>query len=109
MDVPAKFKFDKLAILESPNYVVHVGTVPGDKIPQYLIFHKEYGVLEFAHNMIYYINQALEEMEEKLVEQVTQSRMEDLPPIAPTTVEVAETTPVEARPARSTKKKARLN
>lgn len=109
MELPRKFKFVHVGILESPNYVVHVGTVPGDKIPQYLIFHKQYGVLEFAHNMIYYINQALEEMEEKLVEQATQSRMEDLPPIAPTTVEVEETTAVEARPARSTKKKARLN
>lgn len=112
MELPAKFKFTKIAILESPNYVVHVGTVPGDKIPQYLVFHKTYGVLEFAHNMIYFVNQALEEMEEKLAEQATQVRMEDLPPIADT-VEAAvmeEISAAEARPARSTtKKKAKLN
>jgi hypothetical protein len=63
-------------IKESQNYVVQVGIVPGDKVPQYLIFHKEHGVLEFAHNMIYYINQALGEMEEKLEEQQQEVKME---------------------------------
>jgi hypothetical protein len=101
MDVPAKFKFTKLNILETPNYVVHVGTVPKDKIPQYLVFHRAYGVLEFAHNMIYFVRQALDEMEEKLEQQATEARVSDLPA---TTPEVEETTPVAAPRARSTKK-----
>jgi hypothetical protein len=63
-------------IKETANYRVAIGVVPGDKVPQYLIFHKQYDVLEFAHNMIYYINQALEEMEEKLEEQVQEKKME---------------------------------
>lgn len=50
-------------ILGSEHYTVHVGTVPGDKVPQYLVFHKEYGVLEYAHNNIWVIPQALAEME----------------------------------------------
>lgn len=58
--------FLQKGIKESENYVVHVGIVPGDKVPQYLIFHKQYGVLEYAHNMIFFINEALPEMEEKL-------------------------------------------
>lgn len=70
------FVFHQLAILESPNYVVHVGTVPGDKVPQYLVFHKQYGVLEFAHNMIVYVRQALKEMEERLDEMESEEKKE---------------------------------
>jgi hypothetical protein len=101
-----KFKLSKVGILETENYVVHVGTVPGDKVPQYLVFHKEHGVLEFAHNMIYFINQALDEMEEKLVQQATETRMEDLPPIQADPLEAI--SPVEEPRARGTKKR-RLN
>lgn len=85
-DPLSKFKLHTYGIAETDNYIVHVGTVPGDKVPQYLIFHKEYGVLEFAHNMIYFINQALEEMEEKLVHQTTETKMQDLPPVEATPV-----------------------
>lgn len=71
-----EFNIKSWGILESENYVVHVGTVPGDKVPQYLVFHKQYGVLEFAHNMIYFVNQALFEMEEKLAEQGEEEKAE---------------------------------
>lgn len=106
IELPRKFKFTRLCILESPNYVVHVGTVPGDKVPQYLVFHRQHGVLEFAHNMIYFVNQALEEMEQKLEEQATQVRVEDLPTPIP---EVAETIQAEAPRARTTKTKKKLH
>lgn len=106
-ELPRKFKFTKLSILETPNYVVHVGTVPGDKIPQYLVFHRAHGVLEFAHNMIYFVNQALEEMEEKLEQQATAARIEDLPTVvAEARKEAAET----AHPAAARRtKKSKLN
>lgn len=58
-----QFEISHWNIMESSNYTVHVGTVPGDKVPQYLVFHKTYEVLEYAHNNIWLIPQALKEME----------------------------------------------
>jgi hypothetical protein len=63
-----------LNIHETPDYVVHVGVIPGDKLPLYLVFHKKFGVLEFTHNMIYFVKQAVAEMQEKLDEQENEER-----------------------------------
>ncbi len=91
MQDESEFLIDKTNIIETDNYIVHVGTVPGDKVPQYLVFNKEFGVLEFAHNMIYFVKEALAEMEEKLVQQELEAN--------------AETPAEESTPKKSTKKR----
>lgn len=68
----------KEGIYETPDYVVSIGIIPGDKLPLYLVFHREHGVLEFTHNMIYFTIQAVKEMQEKHDEMTTENKQETL-------------------------------
>lgn len=72
------FEISHHSIMESANYMVCVGTVPGDKVPQYLIFHKKYQVLEYAHNNVWVLPQALAEMENHIAK-MDQAKPETTP------------------------------
>jgi hypothetical protein len=61
---------------ETDHYRLVVGIVPGDKVPQYLIFNKEHDVLEFAHNVLAYVYEALRDLEGKLQEALAQHEVE---------------------------------
>jgi hypothetical protein len=53
-------------IKTTKDYLLAVGQVPGDKVPQYLILNRHYDVLEFAHNVLSYALEAMDELQDKL-------------------------------------------
>jgi len=65
-----------LTVKETEHYIAVTGIVPGDKVPQYLIFNKDYDVLEFAHNVLAYVLEAMDDLETKLQEYLTKDRTE---------------------------------
>jgi hypothetical protein len=61
-----EFNILKENIHETEHYIMHVGTIPGDQVPQYLVFNKNYDVLEYGHNVLPIALEGIRDLETKL-------------------------------------------
>jgi hypothetical protein len=62
-----------MTLFETPRFLIEIGTIDGDKDPQYLVRSKANGVVEFCNTSLYFVRdwalqmtEALDEQDEKI-------------------------------------------